>query len=123
DFHRAFQQAVQQTIPLEKLRHAASDIFTLNEPIVPVLDALKARGIRLVLLSNTSAFHFEFIQRRWDVLQRFDDFVVSYKVGAIKPEPAIFEAALRAIHCRPHECFYTDDIPAYIEMARRFGLQ
>lgn len=123
EFHRTFQQAVQQTIPLETLRHAASDIFTLNEPIVPVLDGLKARGIRLVLLSNTSAFHFEFVQRRWDVLQRFDDFVVSYKVGAIKPEPAIFEAALQAIHCRPHECFYTDDIPAYIEMARRFGLQ
>ena len=123
EFHRTFQQAVQQTIPLEKLRHAASDIFTLNEPIVPILDALKARGVRLVLLSNTSAFHFEFVQRRWDVLQRFDDFVVSYKVGAIKPEPAIFEAALETIHCGPHECFYTDDIPAYVEMARRFGLQ
>lgn len=123
EFHRAFQQAVQQTVPLEELRHAASDIFTLNESIVPVLDALKARGIRLVLLSNTSAFHFEFVQRRWDVLQRFDEFVVSYKVGAIKPEPAIFAAALRAIRCRPDECFYTDDIAAYIAMARRFGLQ
>ena len=76
-----------------------------------------------MLLSNTSAFHFEFIQRRWDVLQRFDEFVVSYRVGAIKPEPAIFEAALRAIRCAPQECFYTDDIPAYVEMARSYGLQ
>lgn len=123
EFHAAFERAVGQPVSLDQLRHAASDIFTLNEPIVPVLDALKAQGIRLVLLSNTSVFHFEFIQRRWDVLQRFDEFVVSYKVGAIKPEPAIFEAALKAIQCEPQQCFYTDDIPAYVEKARGYGLQ
>src|SRR5690606_35053307 len=107
----------------ESLRLAVSDIFTLNEPMVPLLDALKARGHRLVLLSNTCVSHFEFASARFDVLQRFDDFVTSFTTGAIKPERAIFESALRRIECEPEECFYTDDIAQYVEVGRSFGLQ
>src|SRR5262249_18392083 len=46
-FEKTFATKVQQS----HLARAASDIFTLNAPIVPVLDELKSRGHRLVLLS------------------------------------------------------------------------
>lgn len=105
------------------LSTACSDIFHLNEPILPVIESLKRQGLRLVLLSNTSRWHIQWIRQQWDVLDHFDQAVLSYKVGAIKPEPMMYEAALKAIHCRPEECFYTDDIPAYVEAARGFGLQ
>lgn len=122
-FHERFQECVGQSVPFDDLVHAGSDIFELNASIVPVLDILKARGHRLVLLSNTSVSHFEFVSRNYDVLDRFDDFVLSYQVGAIKPEPAIFEAALNRAGCPAGECFYTDDIPKYVETGRQFGLQ
>ena len=76
-----------------------------------------------MLLSNTSVAHFEFVRERYGVLDRFDEFVLSFEVGAMKPEPAIYEAALRAIRCAPGECFYTDDILDYVTAGRRFGLQ
>lgn len=123
EFQFQFEEAVGQRIDLDELLHAASDIFELNAPILPVLDELKRRGHRLVLLSNTSITHFEFIQRRFDVLNRFDDFVTSFEVGAVKPEPAIYETALKTIGCPPHECFYTDDIDEYVEEARKYGIQ
>jgi putative hydrolase of the HAD superfamily len=122
EFFRKFQEEVNCRLDADALRHAACDIFHLNEPIVPILKALKSSGRRLVLLSNTCVSHFEFIQERFGVLQLFDDFVVSYRVGSIKPEPAIFEAALKAVRCEPAECFYTDDIAAYVNRARTFGL-
>ncbi|MFO1019563.1 MAG: HAD family phosphatase [Planctomycetales bacterium] len=106
---------------LEEFRHAASDIFTLNASIVPVLDALKSRGHRLVLISNTSISHFEFVRREFDVLSRFEDFVLSYEVGVLKPDREIFEAAARAIECAPAECLYTDDIAPYVAAGREFG--
>ncbi len=121
-FHGWFQDQVRRTVDLDSLGVAASDIFTLNEPVVPILDGLKRAGIRLVLLSNTSAPHLRFVKSRFDVLDRFDELVVSFEAGAVKPEPAIYEAALRAIDCDPSECFYTDDIPAYVEEGRRHGL-
>lgn len=122
-FQTRLENHFQRQIDLPALVLAASNIFTLNTPMVPILQSLRRQGKRLVLLSNTSISHIEFVRREFDVLGEFDDFVLSYEVGAMKPQPAIFESALNKIHCPPERCFYTDDIPAYIEVARQHGLQ
>lgn len=121
-FHRRFEEAAGRRVPIDDLRHAASDIFMPNEGVGEIVLELKAAGYRLVLLSNTSIAHYEFIRSRWELLDPFDELVLSYEVGAIKPEPAIFEAVLRAIRCEPEEAFYTDDIRAYVEAGRTYGL-
>lgn len=121
-FHGWFQKAVHRDVPFDEVTRAGADIFWLNEPIVPVLDQLKARGLRLVLLSNTCSTHFDWVRDNFDVLQRFDACVTSCNAGAMKPEPAIYKAALREIECEPHECFYTDDIPKYVAAACQHGL-
>tara|TARA_R110002095_G_scaffold159356_2_gene138173 strand:- start:3543 stop:4127 length:585 start_codon:yes stop_codon:yes gene_type:complete len=123
EFHERFEGAVGQSVDFDALVIAGSDIFELNSSILPVLDHLKASGYRLVLLSNTCRSHFEFIWNQYDVLQRFDDYVTSYAAGAIKPEPGIFECALNKIQCAPEEAFYTDDIPDYIRVAKKLGIQ
>jgi HAD superfamily hydrolase (TIGR01509 family) len=48
--------------------------------------------------------------------------VLSYEVKAMKPQSAIFQAAVDRAGCRPEECFYTDDIAAYVEAARELGI-
>lgn len=122
EFHAWFQAATSRTVSLEDLNRAGSDIFWLNHEIVPVLDRLKAAGMRLVVLSNTCQAHFDWVWKNYQVLQRFDAWITSCDVGAMKPEPAIYEAALREIGCRPEECFYTDDIPKYVDAGRSHGL-
>ena len=98
-----------------------SSIFT--DPLVPeaMLEGLAAR-YRLVLLSNTNAIHFEMIRENYPLLRHFHDWILSYEVHAMKPRREIFQAALERCGCRPEECFYTDDIAAYIEAARRLGI-
>lgn len=123
DFHEQFQTLSGQSVERAALIEAGSDIFWINQSLLPVLDTLKERGHRLVVMSNTSISHFQFVERQFDVLQKFDDFVLSYEVGAIKPEPRIYEAALDKIQCAPNECFYTDDISDYVATGRTFGLQ
>lgn len=123
EFHEDFCQAAGRRLDIQKLRHALADIFWLNESIIPVLHELKAAGTRLVLLSNTSITHIQFIERNFDVLQLMDDRVTSYEAGAMKPESRIFELALSKAGCEPEECFYTDDIEAYIEKAGTLRIQ
>ena len=123
EFHQWFEEAAGQSVSYPDLVRAGSDIFELNASIVPVLDTLKDRGHRLVLLSNTCISHFEFIWNEYEVLQRFDDFATSYKAGAIKPERPIFDLALSKIQCAPEEAFYTDDIADYVNVARGMGIQ
>ena len=102
---------------------ALSDIFVPNETMFPILDTLKSRGHRLVLLSNTNAFHIEFVRQKYDILDQFDHLILSYEQGAVKPEEAIYTAAADVIQCSPDECFYTDDISEYVEAARNYGFQ
>lgn len=99
-----------------------SAIF-LPETLLPeeLLVALKKR-YRLLLLSNTNAIHFEMVSANYPLLRHFDHLVMSYKVGALKPSPLIYEEALRHAHCAPEECFFTDDIAEYVEGAKALGI-
>lgn len=99
-----------------------SAIF-LKHSLVPesLLAALKQK-YRLLLLSNTNPIHFEMLRGAYPMLSHFDRFVLSYEVGALKPSPEIYREALKHAGCAPAECFFADDIPAYVEGAKRAGI-
>jgi putative hydrolase of the HAD superfamily len=40
----------------------------------------------------------------------------------MKPSPDIYAEAVRQAQCRPEECFFTDDMPGYVEAARAAGI-
>ena len=99
-----------------------SSIF-MTDTLVPesVLEGLRAR-YRMLVLSNTNAIHFAMVRQNYPLLRHFDDFILSYEVKAMKPEPAIYQEAIARAQCRPEECFYTDDIAEYVEGARKQGI-
>jgi putative hydrolase of the HAD superfamily len=122
DFYRQFSALLGLEAAYEEFCDLYSSIF-LPETLVPEsLLAGLARKHRLVLLSNTNAIHFPWVLARYPLLGHFHDYVLSYQVRALKPAPEIYQAALERAGCRPQECFYTDDIAAYVEAARRLGL-
>jgi glucose-1-phosphatase len=81
-----------------------------------------ARGYRLVLLSNTNAIHFEMIRKNYPLLRHFHSLVLSYEVGAMKPSPLIYRKAIEEAGCLPAECFFTDDMQAYVDGACAQGI-
>jgi glucose-1-phosphatase len=86
-----------------------------------LLEGLRRR-YRLLLLSNTNAIHFEMIRQNYPLIKHFDEYILSYEVGALKPSPRIYEAAIARAGCEAGECFFTDDIPEYVAGARRAGI-
>jgi glucose-1-phosphatase len=99
-----------------------SSIF-LPDPLIPTsLLASLGQRHRLLLLSNTNAIHFEMIRENFPHIGHFHHLVLSYEVGAVKPDSAIYRAALDHAECEPGECFFTDDIPEFVEGARRMGI-
>lgn len=107
-----------KNLDFDTLMHAVSDIFKPNEEVISIFHKLKEKGHRLFLLSNTCEAHFAFASSRFPFIGQFDGHVLSYEVGARKPEIKIYEKALEIAGCQNRECFYTDDILAYIESAR-----
>lgn len=122
ELFQKFAEKAKRPFTLAQFTHAFSDIFTPNTEIWPLVKQLKEKGIRLVLLSNTSECHFNYATSNYPILEQFDEKILSFKVGAWKPDPQIFEHALRVAQCTPDECFYIDDIPEFIEGARKAGL-
>jgi HAD superfamily hydrolase (TIGR01509 family) len=123
---RAFVTEVSSILELdatyEEFRGIWSSIF-LPETLISedFLLALQAR-YRLLLLSNTNAIHYEMVREAYPLLRHFHHHVLSYKVGALKPSPVIYAEALKHSHGEANECFFTDDIPAYVEGARQAGI-
>ncbi|MDQ6759534.1 MAG: HAD family phosphatase [Acidobacteriota bacterium] len=95
----------------------------LSEPLIPesLLQEL-GQTHRLLLLSNTNEIHFPMLRAAYPMLDRFDHHILSYEVGALKPSPKIYREALARAQCRPEECFFTDDIAAYVDAARQHGI-
>jgi len=122
DFVEQFSSILDLHLDYEHFCRIWSCIFT--ECLVPedMLKGLAAR-YRLVLLSNTNALHFAMIRETYGhLLRHFHDMILSYEVRAMKPQPEIFQAAVERAGCPPEECFYTDDIGAYVDAARQLGI-
>jgi epoxide hydrolase-like predicted phosphatase len=86
-----------------------------------LLENLRSRH-RLLALSNTNPIHFAMLKQAYPLLRHFDDYVLSYQVGAAKPEAKIYQEAIARAHCDPEECFFTDDLAVNIEAARAHGI-
>ena len=122
DFVEQLSRMLDLRVTYEQFCEIWSSIF-LPETLVPesLLAGIGER-YRLLVLSNTNAIHFAMVRQSYPLLRHFDDWVLSYEVKAMKPSPAIYREAIARAQCRPEECFYTDDIPAYVEGARREGI-
>jgi len=122
DFVEQFSGILDLPLDYDRFCRIWSGIFTVTLIPESMLEGLAAR-YRLLLLSNTNALHFEMLRRNYGpMLGHFHHLILSYEVHAMKPRPEIFQAAVERAGCRPGECFYTDDIAAYIEAARQMGI-
>lgn len=120
-FVREISKLLDLNVDYRRFCELWSSIFLPETLVSESLVAGLARRYRLLLLSNTNAIHYEMIRERYPVMRHFHDAVLSYEVGALKPDDRIYQEALRRAGCPPEECFYTDDIAEYVEAARRHG--
>jgi putative hydrolase of the HAD superfamily len=104
-------------------RRLWSDIFWLNDAYLSMLQALRTE-VSLVLLSNTNPMHIAWAQERFpEVFDVFSHAVYSYEMGTAKPDPRMFEEALRRAEVAPAEALYFDDIAAYADAATAVGMK
>lgn len=75
---------------------------------VPVLRALRERGVRTVAVSNVG-FDLRPVLDGLGLLSLLDGVVLSYEIGAVKPDPAIFAAALTAVGGRAETALMVGD--------------
>jgi len=102
---------------------AASRIFWVNASIVPLISSLCSAGYPMGILSNTCDAHWSFIRRQgYQLIELFQPWVLSFEVGASKPDGAIFEHAAQQVGLTPNQLFFVDDLPMNVQGAIDAGV-
>ena len=120
-FHDRAQQFLGIRMPYKDFTLIWNDIFWEDEEVSRIVRRLKG-SYRLLLLSNVNRLHFEWIRNKFDIINIFDDLVLSYLVGAMKPDPKIYEAAADAAGVSKQELLYIDDREDLIKEATALGI-
>ena len=97
-----------------------ADIFSLNEDLISLLPTMK-KNYKLFLLSNTDSIHKKYGWEKYDFLKYFDKLILSFEVGAVKPDEKIFREVEKASELPSSEHFFIDDIQEYVEGAKNVG--
>lgn len=122
EFFRRVRSRTGMQINRDRFREAYCDIFTPITGTHDVIRALKPH-YRLALVSNTSEWHFDYGIRPVQVFPLFDTVTLSYEVGAMKPDPAVYHDALRKLDLPAAACVYIDDIQVNVDAAAHLGMR
>jgi putative hydrolase of the HAD superfamily len=122
EYHRAVMVRLGSDVPYEEFYPMYGDIFTEIPASGDLLRRLRAR-YPLYLLSDTNEIHFGYVRETVRTLDLFDEFIVSYQVGVMKPDPRIYGEALRRSGLPAEACVFVDDRPENVEGARRVGIR
>jgi len=120
-FYKKCTEILNLQIDYNEFRNLWSDIFTENKEVSNIVLALKKKH-ELILLSNTNEWHMAHVRDKFDIINEFDKYILSYEVGYLKPHPKIYEIA-RTVALHKDNIVYIDDIPEYIETARKLGIR
>jgi HAD superfamily hydrolase (TIGR01509 family) len=97
------------------------DVFSINPPVFETMKRLKDKH-RLVLVSNVDQMRFGFIKRRFPEIMFFDEYVLSYELGVMKPDARIYRVALDKAGAAAGDCVFIDDMEENIEGAVALGI-
>jgi epoxide hydrolase-like predicted phosphatase len=115
----------------KRLRRPASEISSIRDEFYAgdIVDRMLIEYIRSLrgkyktgLISNAWGDLRDFIVReKFD--DAFDKMIISAEVGAMKPEPEIFQIALEQFGVKPKEAVFVDDVSINIEGCEKVGMK
>jgi putative hydrolase of the HAD superfamily len=88
---------------------------------VDLVRSLKAQ-YQIACLSNNNILHWNNPPLR-ELVSLFDPCLVSFEIGLMKPEPAVYALAVQRIGKPPRKIIYFDDQPECVRAAKEEGLQ
>jgi HAD superfamily hydrolase (TIGR01509 family) len=106
----------------EEFREEFKEGFSLNEE---GMDALRraAKRRRAFILSNIPYLHSLWLYEQEELATLPEQHVFSFKVGVMKPDPAIWQVLLSRAGLDAAECLYVDDLEPFCAAAARLGFQ
>jgi putative hydrolase of the HAD superfamily len=123
EFFSELKSRFRLDMDIDTFKDIWNPIFREDQEVNEAIVYLKEKGYPLFLLSNTNELHFSYIIEKYPIVHSFDEWLLSFEVGAKKPKRRIYEAIFEKMDVQPDEVFYIDDIPKYVEVAKHLGIE
>lgn len=107
----------------EQFYQAWQHIFTINKPMWHCVRKLARNNHSLILISNINAIHCPWIFTTYPEFAFFEHRILSFEVGLLKPELAIYQYAIDTYQLDPAATIYIDDQPQNIISGQKLGFQ
>lgn len=123
----SFWTQLKKYLPVNQRISDPSPLITSHKKVKTVQDvldiviALKRKGYKLGLLSNTIKVHKEVIEKL-GFFNYFDVKIFSYEVMKRKPFPNIYKLTLKQLNVIPEEAIFIDNNDLFIKGAERVGI-
>lgn len=122
DFYAGLQQRFGLSWDYPTWLGLWNDYFETNRPMEVLLAKLQGQA-RFWGLSNTNAEHLAHLKLMYRLFDGFERIIASNEVGSRKPEPEIYDIAIRECGVPAGRILYLDDIGAYVDAGQARGLQ
>jgi FMN phosphatase YigB (HAD superfamily) len=122
EFYEEVCRRLDTDIPWSGFLDAWNSVFADQLVSDRVLATLAAKT-RLWAVSNTNRTHLDFLARSFTFLRHFEGLILSYEVGALKPDTRIFEQALRKSGGPASDLLFVDDQEINVKAARTLGIE
>ena len=108
---------------IKRMFYENDKMATEREAVWDRIDELKKKGYSVYILSNYSEYLYKKHTAHLPFRRLLDGGIVSYEVGAIKPEPEIYRQILAKYSLDPSDCIFYDDLERNVEAAREQGIE
>jgi len=115
EFFAEIRQATDFHGTIEEFSGFFANIFWEIPPMIEIQAALRRRGIPTYIFSNTNDLAVVHIRRNFPFFANFDGYILSYEVGAMKPDGKIYQALEKMAGKRGAEILYLDDRQENVE--------
>jgi len=122
EYHAHFRRKFGLSLGFEEFRDAWNSVL---DPVTLLPQSLfegLSQSCRLALLSNTDPIHVEHMEANFPFMRYFPVRVYSCTAGTSKPDPAIYQRALRDVGVSAHEALYIDDMLENVAPAADLGM-
>jgi HAD superfamily hydrolase (TIGR01509 family) len=115
DHHRVFHELIDHGPGIDRdfadaLYETMLDPWHAYADTVPTLQAIRALGVSIAVLSNIGV-QVDHVLERSGITAHIDARVLSYEVGHVKPDPEIFAAALEVLNLPADRVLMVGDSP------------
>jgi FMN phosphatase YigB (HAD superfamily) len=121
-FHARMCDTYQLELDFETFKRLWCEIFFTMDGMEKLVGRISNKT-RVGLLSDTDPIHWTYIRTTWPWIDAIKKPTLSYQVGVMKPNPAIYRAAAEHVNTDPQHCLFIDDLEANVEGARAAGMQ